>query len=183
MIPFFIASLPRSRTAWLANFLSYGPSHCFHEPMSDFPLEDYPILLNSPGTPFAGVADSLNCLVMEQLIDMFPRARVVVVRRDIEEVAKSVQDAFHIKCWQMLERMDRELTRIESAYHPLVIEYRKFDAAKIWKFLFGVHPLNHHRLEMLEGFNVTVPSQVCFNKASQLLQRSGDLLWPFLGAK
>jgi len=183
MIPFFIASLPRSRTAWLANFLTYGPSYCFHEPLSDYSLEDYPRLLESTGTTFSGVADSLNCLVMEQLIDMFPRARVVVIRRNIEEVAHSVQKAFNIKCWEMLERMDRELDRIENAYSPLVIEYYKFDAVQIWKFLFGSHPLNNRRLEMLENFNVTVPSQICFNKAAHLLQRSGDLLWPFLGAK
>jgi len=183
MIPFFIASLPRSRTAWLANFLTYGPSYCFHEPMSDCALGDYPRLLESTGTPFAGVADSLNCLVMEQLIDMFPRARVVVVRRNIEEVAKAVEKAFNITCWEMLERMDRELDRIENAYSPLVIEYQKFDSIKIWKFLFGSHPLNRHRLEMLEGFNVTVPSQICFKKAAHLMQRTGDLLWPLLGVK
>lgn len=183
MIPFFIASLPRSRTAWLANFLSFGPAYCFHEPMSYCPLEDYPRLLESTQTHYAGVADSLNCLVMEQLVDMFPRARIVVIRRDIMAVAESVQKAFNVKCSRMLERMNQELDRIEKAYDPLVIDYEQFDCAKIWKHLFGNIPLNRRRLEMLEDFSVTVHPQVSFNKARALQARSGDLLWPLLGVK
>lgn len=184
MMPFFIASLPRSRTAWLANFLTYGPSYCFHEPLAECPLESYPQLLNSTGTYFSGVADSLNCLFMEQLVDMFPKAKIVIVRREIGEVAESIKKAFNLKCWKMLEKMNQELDRIENVYDPLVIEYNKFDAGKIWKHILGTgHPLNLVRLKMLESFNVTVPSQISFNKAAQLMRRTGDLLWPLLGVK
>ena len=28
---FFITGLPRSRTAWLANWFTYGHTFCFHE--------------------------------------------------------------------------------------------------------------------------------------------------------
>lgn len=39
MRKFFIYSTPRSGSAWLANFLTYGGSFCQHEPLADGVLE------------------------------------------------------------------------------------------------------------------------------------------------
>jgi hypothetical protein len=177
--PFFIVSLPRSRTAWLANFLSYGPCYCYHEPMCDFDLKDYPHMLALAGTPYAGVADSINCMIIDKLIKMFPRAKLVIIRRDIGEVARSVEAAFHLKCMSTLEKMNRELDRIENTYEGLVVPYHDFSAAKIWHYLLGnnMH-LNEQRLAMLENFNITVPVEVNFRKAIQLTKRAGDFIWP-----
>lgn len=36
---FLIYAMPRSGSAWLANFLTYGECFCFHEPLAGGPLE------------------------------------------------------------------------------------------------------------------------------------------------
>lgn len=42
---FFIYSTPRSGSAWLSNFLTYGGSFCQHEPLAErkFEFKDYPV--------------------------------------------------------------------------------------------------------------------------------------------
>jgi ABC-type transport system substrate-binding protein len=44
-VKFFIYSTPRSGSAWLANFLTYGGSFCQHEPLSsgEIVFADYPV--------------------------------------------------------------------------------------------------------------------------------------------
>lgn len=180
MIPYFIASLPRSRTAWLANFLTYGSSYCFHEPMNKVPLERYPNMLQSTGTVYAGVSDSLNTLVMEQLIDLFPKARIVVIRRPVNEVTISLQKAGLPDCPKMLERMDLALDQIERAYSPLQIEYDEFDTERIWRFLMPEVTFPRKRYQMLENFNITVPAPVSRFKGLELLTKAGDLFWPLI---
>lgn len=179
MNPFFIASFPRSRTAWLANFLTTGESFCFHEPMNRTPLEQYPQLLRKTCKRYAGVSDSLNSLVMEELIDLFPDAKVVVIRRDADEVAASL-DRLKLPCPALLKKIDKELDRIVHAYDPLVIDYRQFDAAAIWEYLIPDIPLDYTRLDMLEEFNVTVPEKVIRIKGMELMVNAGELLWPLV---
>jgi hypothetical protein len=52
-VDYLIFSLPRSGSAWLANFLTYGDSFCFHEPLAGGPLER----LGRPAS-IVGVADT-----------------------------------------------------------------------------------------------------------------------------
>jgi hypothetical protein len=179
MTPYFIASLPRSRTAWLANFLTYGPSFCFHEPMDQVSIQQYPWLFGSVAQEFVGSSDSANTFVMEQLIDLFPAAKIVVIRRELNAVRESLkQIGLDSGLW--LEKMDRLLDRIEYAYRPLVIPYLNFDAGRIWHYLFPHVPLNQRRLEMLENFRLQVPAQVSIQKGYQLLERNGEVLLPLI---
>jgi hypothetical protein len=175
---FFICSLPRSRTAWLANFLTYGPSFCFHEPMNKYALKEYPGLLAKTGKRHAGVSDSINTLVIEELVDMFPQAKIVVIQRPIEEVAKSLE-ALGLPCPTLLEKMTVALDKIVHAYQPLVIDFHQFDAKRIWYYLFD-DQLDHARLNQLEGFNITVPKNIIELKGMELMVKAGDLLWPML---
>jgi hypothetical protein len=180
MTPFFICSLPRSRTAWLANFLTYGPSYCFHEPMHQVPLAQYPWLLGSVGTEFAGSSDSVNTLVMEQLIDMFPIAKIVVIKRDIGRVKESLDKIGLPSTGGWLEKMDEALNRLIHVYRPLVIPYVDFDAAKIWFYLFPKVPLNRRRLEMLDSMRINVPAAISIQKGVELIHRNGEMLLPLL---
>jgi hypothetical protein len=180
MTPYFIASLPRSRTAWLANFLTYGPSYCFHEPMHQVPLAQYPWLLGSVGTEFVGSSDCVNSVVMDQLIDMFPVAKIVVIRRNMVKVKESLAKIGLPSTGIWLEKMDQALNRIVRAYRPLVIDYIDFDAAKIWNYLFPEVPLNRRRLEQLETMRINVPAQVSVTKGVELIHRNGEMLLPLL---
>jgi hypothetical protein len=178
MNPFFICSLPRSRTAWLANFLTYQHSFCFHEPMNRYPLKEYPMMLANTGRKHAGVSDSLNTLVIEELVDMFPSAKIVVIQRPIEEVEKSL-NALGFPCSKLLEKMASALDKIIHAYDPLVIDYHNFRPKKIWYYLLP-DQLDHARLAQLETFNITVPKDIIALKGMELMVKAGDLLWPLL---
>lgn len=87
MHPFYVLGTPRSRTAWLAAFLSTEDRVCMHEPsrtMRD--LEELTALLMNPA---AAVSDSLLSLRWRHVVGVAPGARIVVVKRPLAHVAAS----------------------------------------------------------------------------------------------
>ena len=93
MTPFFIAGLPRSRTAWLANFLTTDESFCYHELTADCcDLAEMPDAFRRTGRRIVGDADTSLALLHEPIKKLFPGARWVVVERPAEAVAKSLRD-------------------------------------------------------------------------------------------
>ena len=146
--------------------------------MNQYALKDYPRMLSSVDRKHVGVSDSLNTLVIEELIDMFPDARIVVIRRPIEEVTASLK-ALGYSCPALLEKMNRALDFIEHAYNPLVIDYHRFNAEKIWYYLLP-DQIDRTRLKQLESFNIVVPKDVLDLKGMELMVKAGDLLWPLL---
>jgi hypothetical protein len=146
--------------------------------MNKYPLKEYPRLLFNTGCANAGVSDSLNTLVMEELIDLFPNAKIVVIRRPIDEVAHSLEQ-LGFPCTRLLEKMERELEKIIHAYSPLVVDYHNFTPRKIWYYLLP-DQLDHERLAQLENFNITVPRDIIALKGIELMVKAGDLLWPML---
>jgi len=174
---FFICALPRSRTAWLANFLSYSACHCFHEPFNECGVEDLPFLFRATGKQYVGTSDSLNTLLLDRLLKIFPIAKLVLVRRPAVEVVHSL-DALGWHCPELIERMNQALDQIEEKHNPLVVNYHNFDAPGIWNFLMPEVPLNKDRTEMLETFNITVPKEVILRKAKEFVAKHEGLkLW------
>lgn len=89
MAPFVILGTPRSRTAWLAKFLSYGDVTCHHEPSVHFrSLADLSSLLRSPNT---GASDSMMTLLWPEILFLAPNVKMVVVTRPMGEVLDSVK--------------------------------------------------------------------------------------------
>lgn len=170
MIPYFICSLPRSRTAWLANFLSYGPSHCFHEPFNEHFVEDLRTTFLSTGKEYVGISDSLSTLFIADLLDTFPEAKLVLIRRPVLEVDQRLTE-LGLPCRDLLFHLDLALNAIESKYNPLVVNFHDFDAPGIWNFLMPEVPLNSERTKMLENFNITVPKSVSVRKGIEFLER------------
>lgn len=97
--PFIICALPRSRTCWLANFLSNGRIQCAHDLCAEeatpaaiarrLLAREFPEL--PEGMPvFSGVADTGAALFLEELLRLMPQARLVVVLRDPAEVMEEM---------------------------------------------------------------------------------------------
>lgn len=87
MPPFVILALPRSRTAWLSHFLSYGPWVCGHEELRHCrSLEDVKSWLDMP---FTGTCETAAAPYWRTLLKVRPDVRVVVVRRDVEGPVQS----------------------------------------------------------------------------------------------
>lgn len=86
--PFLVLGLPRSRTAWLSKFLTYGPWICGHDEIRHLrSLEDAKSWFMQP---FIGTAESMGA-TWWRLIERFaPECRIVTVRRPVAEVVDSL---------------------------------------------------------------------------------------------
>lgn len=126
MSKFFIAALPRSRTAWLANMLTTETSICFHEGIRRCSnLEEYIKLLD--GQVPNNVGDSSSALVLNwrELAGRYPQAKWVVIRRPFEDVLKSGRRAFpqFVISRTVLKEAQTCLLQLEFQLKPLVVEY------------------------------------------------------------
>lgn len=79
---FFVTGLPRSRTAWFANYFTSGDVFCWHEAMNGITSKDeYYARMSDPRYRLIGNADS--GLYLGGYIEGCP---LVVIERDVDEV-------------------------------------------------------------------------------------------------
>lgn len=84
--PFIILSLPRSRSAWLASFLSYGGLRCGHDIAVDCAsIADFRAAL----AVLAGTCETGAAFAWRLLREEYPAAKMVVVRRPVAGVMAS----------------------------------------------------------------------------------------------
>jgi len=88
MRPFIIYALPRSRTAWLARFLTYRDWTCHHEAaLAMRSIDDLIALARRPNTGAAETAASLAWRILHHHV---PDLRAVVVRRPADAVVEAM---------------------------------------------------------------------------------------------
>jgi GNAT superfamily N-acetyltransferase len=116
MPPFVVFALPRSRTAWLARFLTYRAWECAHDEIRHCrSLEDVKAWLNQP---CVGSVETAAAPFWRLLPALRPDARVVVVRRPVGEVVDSLM-RLRLGCFEpasltaAIRRLDRKLEQIE----------------------------------------------------------------------
>ena len=86
--PFVIFALPRSRTAWLSHFLSYGGWLCGHDEARHMRgLGDVKAWFAQPNT---GTVETAIAHWWRLLPSLAPHAKVVVIRRPVAEVVDSL---------------------------------------------------------------------------------------------
>ena len=95
--PFFITGLPRSRTAWLANFFTTQTAFCLHDACKDGWTAEH---IRSEFDTLArhykqvGDADSGLMLIADELVKLYPAARWVFIRNTPERAARSYRNYF-----------------------------------------------------------------------------------------
>ena len=121
---FIVVGLPRSRTAWLAEFLSAGGWKCYHEPSRFFTgLKDLRAFLHLPRK---GAADAMMCLLRKEILERNPHTRFVVVRRDRKDVEESIKA---LNRWtqdvsRFLDVMERHLDGFRDE-NTLTVDYEE----------------------------------------------------------
>lgn len=117
MPPFVIFSLPRSRSAWLSRFLTYGDWICGHEELRHMrSLEDVEVWFEQPciGTAETAAAP------WWRLLDRFAAgAKVLVVRRPVDQVVDSLMRLPGVtfdrtQLHAVISQHDRKLNQIEA---------------------------------------------------------------------
>ena len=108
--PFVIFALPRSRTAWLARFLTYGDWSCGHEELRHCrTLRDVRAWLSQP---CIGTAETAGAPFWRLLRQYRPDARVVTIRRPVGQVMDSLMRRGSLD--GIMRRLDRKLDQIEA---------------------------------------------------------------------
>lgn len=90
--PFFITGLPRSRTAWMAAFLSDGDVFCHHDLLNYCLTREafYDGMRRGPHR----TGNSDGGLVITDFQSKFPASRTVVIQRDRDESFASLVELF-----------------------------------------------------------------------------------------
>lgn len=121
MAPFFVFGLPRSRTFWLKNFLSYAGWTVHHDlPLSVNNLDEMRAVLSRPQT---GSSETALSRAEPMLRSWFPDARTVVVRRPVEEVRASMIRLGWIPREGYLEAEAASLERISARPGVLTVDF------------------------------------------------------------
>lgn len=174
---FFIIGLPRTRSAWLANFLTNGDAFCHHElfcrcnGMEQF-AEAMQATKGTDGTYMTvGDADPTLCSVLEHVIDRFPDAKFLVVDRVYEDVVKSQIAAYPskppheetLRNWQknirqLLAKLPRE-QRMQVDFYDL---HRQSVCAEIHTFLLG-RTMRDVRWALLHELRVTTIAEKAYS--------------------
>lgn len=135
--PFLVVGLPRSRTAWLARFLSYGNHACVHEPSFRWQgPDDFHAWLDGR----EGASDSMMTWLAHKAKALKPDLPLVVIRRSRRDVLRSLNSIPYDKepwlpAW--LERMDQRLDRIEDDLDCLSYTYDQLKHASNCAFIFS----------------------------------------------
>jgi len=137
---YLIYSLPRCGSAWLANFLTYDVSFCYHEPLAD-------------GTQFkpAKVMPITGAIDTSAYRTCVRAPRMFALTRNYDDIQDSLHrlTPFHsTEDFDLFESQTKDL--ITFHYENLfTVEY----LSVIWKLIVGT-PFPRHRAELLVEMNV-----------------------------
>jgi hypothetical protein len=161
--PFVIFALPRSRTAWLSHFLSYGEWLCGHDEARHMrSLSDVSAWLSQPCT---GTIETATSPWWRLLPALAPNARVVVVRRPVDEVVASLLnlpgctfDAGNLRT--KMQMLDRKLAQIAKRIPgALEVQFADLDSEETCAAIFE-HCLpyrhDHARWASLAPVNIQI---------------------------
>jgi hypothetical protein len=156
--PFFIVALPRSGTAWLANFLTFGDAFCFHEGLFCCDsLDRHDEVLRGVDQSVVGNADTGAIYVLPALYKRYPGAKYVFVIRDPEEVAISLHNIglTPTSVPAMIDYLWWGVTYVKGA---LIVKYddlfNQITLRKIWAHVGMPDPFPSRRTELLRQMRV-----------------------------
>ncbi len=141
---FLVTGLPRSRTAWFAEFLP----DCVHEPIVDF---DEIADIRKTYEVYKGISDSGLGFWLDWILREV-KPRTLIIERDIGEVEASLMAmGTNLPNTNFCELLKVELEKFR--HHPLVMwvpfEYLDRNMAKIWFHLLPGIPFDEERFDIM----------------------------------
>ncbi len=184
MNPFFITGLPRSRTAWLANWLTTDDSLCLHDgTLSSHSLEEYARkLLDAQQLRFMGDSNSGLGFIHEHVTALFPGCKWVVIERDRSMAFLSFRMAFgqyesEDESRRKFDRLAERLWQLKQRPGTMVIEFDDLEdlevCRKLWFHCIPKVRFDEERWRLLNGLRVETFAQ----KHSQALAFARQNPW------
>lgn len=179
---YFIVALPRSRTAWLANLLTWGPSFCFHEGLIGCRnMAELRAKLSLPRTPLAGNADTGSMMAVDKLVEAFPDARYVLLCRNpdgfVEQAARMGADREH--ALSMLDTFAHACDVLHG--RALVVRSADLDRREtveaIWNHVGIAEPFPAMRYEQLRDTKV----EAILSRVRERAEQHADELMELIG--
>jgi hypothetical protein len=94
---YFVLSTPRSRSTWLANFLTFGPSVCLHDASANVStMAQLRAYLSQVEAEYVGVVDTVLGLKAREFLIEFNAEPVALVMRPVREAANALETAMGI---------------------------------------------------------------------------------------
>ena len=141
---FFFIGLPRARTSWLANFFTYADSFCYHEATRFcHELGELKELLDNNKSLNVGNSDPALIYMVDDLIEVFPKAKIVVVERDFHECVDSYLGFFPTKSYldilSWMEKGHAYLEKLKNYHEFYTIKHDDLDnmedCQKLWNYI------------------------------------------------
>jgi len=153
---FLIFTTPRSKSAWLANFLTYENMVCLHEPCTDILSLDEMDTLLIEGKKTGCVGSDL-LVFADKLVDKYPEAKRILVYRDINEVAESLK-RIGLDNPKAISALSDIVKHISSIPNVILINFEQLmdtdNCRELWQFINPSVTVNEKRLDMLMNMNV-----------------------------
>lgn len=166
---FFILGLPRSRTAWLANFLTYSGEFCYHEGIDGCStLEEYKYKIKGKG-------DSTTASYVVDLNKEFPGSPKIIIEPEIDKTKRFLERL-------EVENIDRAINYLLDKLYKVegpIIPFEAIDSNLefIWKYLIPNKPFDEERAKQLMKFNIQVKDvrDYNYNTLHSFLKNIGEL--------
>lgn len=157
---FLILGLPRSRTAWLANFLCYDGLTCTHEGLNGCnTIEEY-------RNKFVdNMGDANTGLAMFNFQRYFSDFKIIVIDRDIDSAVKFSIENFGLDLTLSMKAIQKKLEVIPGLHIPYDEINDKLEG--IWDYL-SPNQFNEKRAEMLIKLDVQVRDVQDYDKKAML---------------
>lgn len=181
--PFFITGLPRSRTAWFANLLTWGDVICHHDPVDlvGHTLGDFAanVINNLRGsfTP-VGLSDASTLYAWREYATAFPDAKWVLIDRDARDVIRSMQQVIPDFNGEAIFDLTSDMRAIKQTLNPLVVPFNDITpecCVEVARHL-GIDIGPATRIRMLCDFNVQIHPSVFQQRLAAFKQRVADIL-------
>lgn len=160
---FFVFGLPRSRTAWLANMLTYESAVCLHEALIECPsLDAFETKLSLTGGIISGASDTLAVWLGEQICDFWSDARIVVLTRKpgdfVEQMARFGAPKDHSELLLARFKEFEDYARHNLGNRAMFVptkDLNDFDTVQaIWRHIGMATVMNRVRFDMLKDLKV-----------------------------
>jgi len=169
---FIIMGLPRSRTAWLSNFLSYDGLFCYHEGLNGCKtLKDYFLKL---GKNIGDANTGLYQFNFEKYL--FSNTKIIVIDNDVEPAIEYARQTYGTDITTDIIKWKKRLDNIKGLHIPF--HDIDINLETIWTYVTDI-PFDGERAEVLKGLNIQVkePYEIDIESYEQLVESEGGKIF------